>query len=239
MKRQIVTITLIGCLGLGLTACAGMSGRQQSAGIGAGTGAVVGAVLGQAIGRDTGATVLGAGIGAALGAVAGDQIGAYMDRQERDLRAALAASEAASVQRTKESVQRTQEAVAAVQDANRQATMDVLAATFRSEVLFDLDSAGLKPGAYAELQRVADVLKRYPDTSIVVEGHTDSRGTEIHNQILSEQRAQAVRAALVDLGVAAERIQAVGYGESRPVSSENAANRRVCITIRPTPAALG
>ena len=239
MKRQIANITLIICLSFGLMACAGMSGRQQAAGIGAGTGAVVGAVLGQAIGRNAGATIIGAGIGAALGTVAGDQIGAYMDRQERDLRAALAASEAASVQRTKESVQRTQEAVAATHDANRQATMDVLAATFRSEVLFELDSAALKPGAYAELQRVADVLKRYPDTSIVVEGHTDHRGTDTHNQTLSEQRAQAVGTALVELGVAGERIQTAGYGESRPVSSDDAANRRVRITIRPTPAALG
>jgi outer membrane protein OmpA-like peptidoglycan-associated protein len=232
MTRQVVKIVVTGFLAASLMACAGATRQQTGTGVGAGTGAVVGAVLGQAIGRNTEATLLGAGIGAAVGAVAGNQIGAYMDRQERDLRDALAASEAASVTRTRE-------AVAASEARGRQETMEVLTATFRSEVMFDFDSAALKPGAYAELQRVADVLVRYPDTSIVVEGHTDNRGGEAYNQVLSEKRAQAVRTALVEIGVAAERIQAVGYGESRPISSDDAVNRRVSITIRPLPAAMG
>jgi outer membrane protein OmpA-like peptidoglycan-associated protein len=80
---------------------------------------------------------------------------------------------------------------------------------------------------------VADVLLRYPETTIVVEGHTDSRGSEAYNQVLSEKRAQAVRTALVEMGVAGERIEAVGYGESQPISSDDAVNRRVSIAIRP------
>ena len=232
MKRNWLNTGITVGLAISLLACAGATRQQTGTGIGAGTGAVVGAVLGQAIGRNTEATLLGAGIGAAVGAVAGNQIGAYMDRQERDLRNALAASEAASVRRT-------QEAVAASLARGRQEKMDVLTATFKSEVMFDFDSATLKPGGFVELQRVADVLRRYPETTIVVEGHTDSRGSDAYNQVLSEKRAQAVRTAMVEAGVAAERIEAVGYGESRPISSDDAVNRRVSITIRPIVAAVG
>jgi outer membrane protein OmpA-like peptidoglycan-associated protein len=226
MKRNLFTFVIIAGLTTSLLACAGATRQQTGTGVGAGTGAVVGAVLGQAIGRNTEATLLGAGIGAAVGAVAGNQIGAYMDRQEQDLRSALATSEAASVQRT-------QEVVAASEARGRQERMEVLTATFKSEVMFDFDSATLKPGGYSELQRVADVLLRYPETTIVVEGHTDSRGSEAYNQVLSEKRAQAVRTALVEMGVAGERIEAVGYGESQPISSDDAVNRRVSIAIRP------
>ncbi len=232
MKRNWLNTAITVGLAMSLLACAGATRQQTGTGVGAGTGAVVGAVLGQAIGRNTEATLLGAGIGAALGAVAGNQIGAYMDRQERDLRNALAASEAASVRRT-------QEAVATAEARGRQGRVDVLTATFKSEVMFDFDSATLKPGGFTELQRVADVLRRYPETTIVVEGHTDSRGSDAYNQVLSEKRAQAVRTALVEMGVAAERIEAVGYGESRPISSDDAVNRRVSITIRPIVAAVG
>jgi outer membrane protein OmpA-like peptidoglycan-associated protein len=174
-------------------------------------GAAGGAILGQVIGRDTEATLLGAGIGAAVGGLAGHQVGRYMDRQEQELRSALAASEAASIQRTQ----------------------DVLTATFKSEVMFDFDSATLKPGAYNEMARVADVLNRYPQTTIRVEGHTDATGSEAYNQELSERRAQAVESALVQLGVAPARIYTIGFGEAQPISSVNAVNRRVNIVIIP------
>ena len=224
MNRPVFQIVLAGCLTVSLLACA--TQQQTGTGVGAGAGAVVGGVLGQVIGRNTQATLLGAGIGAAVGGLAGNQFGAYMDRQEQDLRTALVQSEAASVTRT-------QQAVASSNARGQQETMDVLSATFRSEVMFDVDSATLKPGGRNELQRVAGVLKRYPDTSILVGGHTDSRGSPPYNQSLSEQRAQAVRTALVAMGVAGERVQAAGYGESQPISSDDAANRRVTITIRP------
>ncbi|MCD6273889.1 MAG: OmpA family protein, partial [Deltaproteobacteria bacterium] len=158
------------------------------------------------------ATLIGAGIGTLVGGAAGHQIGAYMDRQEGELRSAIATTEAASITRTQ----------------------DVLVATFRSEVLFDFDSFTLKPGANAELGRVADVLIRYPQTSIRIEGHTDSRGSEQYNQILSEKRAVSVKTALVQRGVSARRVQTIGFGESQPVSSSDAINRRVNIVIIPT-----
>ncbi|RJQ57383.1 MAG: OmpA family protein [Desulfobacteraceae bacterium] len=209
-----------------LMSCAGATRQQKGAAIGTGVGAGVGAVLGQAIGRNTAGTLIGAGIGALAGGVAGSGIGSYMDRQERELKDAVAATEAAAIRRTND-------AVASAELASVQRTNDVLTATFRSEVLFDYDSAALHPGAYTELGRVATVLNRYPDTAITVEGHTDSRGSEAYNQQLSERRAQAVRSALIQRGVDSGRIRALGLGETQPISSNDAINRRVNIVIEP------
>jgi outer membrane protein OmpA-like peptidoglycan-associated protein len=210
MKKWI-SILLTLSLALSLLSCAGPTQQNRGAKTGAIIGAIGGALLGQAIGRNTEGTLLGAGIGAAVGGLAGHQIGAYMDRQEAELRAAMAASDAASIQRTQ----------------------DVLTATFKGEVFFDLDSTLLKPGAYAEISRIANILNRYPQTNIRVEGHTDSRGTEQYNQDLSQKRADAVKNALVQQGVNPARIVTVGYGESQPISSNDAANRRVNVVIIP------
>ncbi len=211
MKKMILLLLVVSLTGA-LFACAGASRSRKGLGTGALIGGIGGALLGQAIGRDTEATLIGAGIGAAVGGAAGHQIGAYMDRQEEALKAAIATTEAAGITRTR----------------------DVLVATFRSEVLFDFDSSILKPGAYAELGRVADVLIKYSQTTIRVEGHTDSRGSEQYNQILSEKRAATVKSALVQRGVGPGRIQTVGFGESQPVSASDAMNRRVNIVIIPT-----
>ncbi len=184
--------------------------------VGTGLGAAAGAGLGQAIGGDTEATLLGAGIGAVVGGLAGGGIGRYMDNQEQALRQEFAASEQVNVQR----------------NAN------LLAVTFKSDLLYDVDSAALKPGAYPEIQRVAEVLNQYPQTRITVAGHTDSTGSEQYNQQLSERRAQNVKDALVQSGVQASRITTVGYGEAQPVASNytpegRQLNRRVVITIAP------
>jgi outer membrane protein OmpA-like peptidoglycan-associated protein len=100
-------------------------------------------------------------------------------------------------------------------------------------MFFDYDSDRLKPGAYNELNRITNVLNQYPQTTILVEGHTDSRGSDQYNQQLSERRAQSVKNALVQQGVDPRRIEAVGYGESQPISSSDAMNRRVNIVINP------
>lgn len=210
--KKYVSILIAIVLVSSLFSCAGMQTQQEKGtAVGAGTGAAVGAILGQAIGRNTKGTLIGAGIGAAIGGIAGNQIGKYMDMQQQELQNALAASEAASIQREQ----------------------DILRATFKGEAYFDFDSATLKPGAHTELQRVANVLNKYPQTTIEVGGHTDTQGAAEYNQQLSERRARSVEVALIQYGVMPERIRSVGYGETRPISSDHATNRRVEIIIVP------
>jgi len=211
MKKIILT-TFSLMLFISLISCATMQTKQEKGtAVGAGVGAGVGAILGQAIGGDTEATLIGAGIGAALGGLAGNQIGRYMDMQEQDLRNAIAASESASIRREQ----------------------DILRATFKGEAFFDYDSSTLKPGAYSELRRISEVLNKYPQTTIEVGGHTDTRGSEEYNQVLSEKRAEAVKRELIQNRLSPQRIRAVGYGESRTISSDHAMNRRVEIIIVP------
>jgi len=212
--KKITSILVSLVLVTFLMSCAGPTQQESGTKTGALIGAAAGALIGQAIGRNTAGTILGAGIGAAVGGISGNQIGAYMDRQEQELRAAMAESEAASIQRTQ----------------------NVLTATFKSEVMFDFDSSTLKPGADREMDRVARILNKYSQTMIRVEGHTDSKGSEAYNQTLSEKRAMAVKNALTQRGVDPARIQTVGYGESQPISSDDAVNRRVNIVIIPVEA---
>jgi outer membrane protein OmpA-like peptidoglycan-associated protein len=205
----ILVFLVVGC-------AAPMNKTQQGALVGTGVGAATGAILGGAIGGSGQAAALGALGGAAAGALVGGAIGSYMDKQEQELRAQMAYMEAASIQRDQ----------------------DVLAVTFRSDAFFAVDSATLLPGAYDEMDRVADILNRYPQTTIRVEGHTDSTGSEDYNVDLSRHRAESVAIALQQRGVHPARIQTVGYGESRPIASNDneggrQLNRRVTIEIVP------
>ncbi|WP_417776202.1 OmpA family protein [Stutzerimonas xanthomarina] len=104
------------------------------------------------------------------------------------------------------------------------------------DVLFDLDKADLKPAGMRDVQKLADFLQENPDRKLVIEGYTDSTGSDSYNQQLSERRAEAVYRALIHAGVDAQRMQTVGYGEQYPVASNNtpasrAMNRRVEVTI--------
>jgi outer membrane protein OmpA-like peptidoglycan-associated protein len=213
LMKKAATISLILILVFTLAGCTttGQTQQQKGTATGAAVGAGIGAILGQAIGKDTKGTVIGASIGAVVGGIAGNQIGAYMDRQEQELRTTMAASESASIRREQ----------------------DVLVATFKSEVMFDYNSSDIKPGGLAEISRVATVLNNYPQTTIRVEGHTDAAGSEAYNQTLSEQRANSVRDALIQQNVDSGRITAIGFGETMPISSSDAANRRVELRITP------
>lgn len=109
------------------------------------------------------------------------------------------------------------------------------------DVKFDFDKATIRQDAYDDIEVLADFMKQYDQTSTTVEGHTDSVGTDAYNQRLSMQRAQSVRDALVNrYGVEANRLEAVGYGESRPVADNStelgrAINRRVEASVEARP----
>lgn len=101
------------------------------------------------------------------------------------------------------------------------------------DVKFDFDKDQVKRDSYSDIQNLAEFMKQFPQTATTVEGHTDSVGSEAYNQKLSERRANAVRNVLVnELGVEGNRVDSVGYGESRPVADNatregRAINRRV------------
>lgn len=226
MKKLIIwTIIVV----FALFGCA--THTQTGALAGTGIGAAVGAGVGQAIGHNTQSTLLGAAIGAVVGGLAGTAIGAYMDKQEQTMRRALADSEAASIQRE-------QEVLAKAESSSTKKSLDVLTVTFKSDYLFAVNSSTLLSGGYDELDRVARVLKQYPETTIRIAGHTDDTGSEDYNQKLSERRAEAVKNALVGMGVNPSRLTIIGYGKGKPIASNNTEagrqqNRRVEIRIVP------
>lgn len=176
---------------------------------GAMIGAAAGAVAGALIGeREADEILAGAAIGAGIGA----GVGAYMDRQEEK----LARIPGTTVERVGE---------------------DTLLVHFQSDVLFDVDSAVLSSSARGTLDEAATVFNEFPKTAIVVQGHTDSTGTEIHNEQLSERRAGAVESYMIGRGVDAGRITAIGYGEGQPVASNDMEsgrrqNRRVDLLLK-------
>ena len=211
IAKRLMGMAVVVCLG-----CASMGEKEQTGtAIGAGTGAVVGGVIGAATGskNQREKAAVGAAAGAVIGGLLGNRIGAYMDKQEADLRNAMAST----ISQNNATIQRNNE--------------QMLTATFKSDLFFDVNSSTIKPGGYAELDRVANVLAQYPQTMIRVEGHTDQTGSEQYNLQLSERRANAVKNALTQKGIDAARITPVGMGECCPVSSDNAANRRVSMVL--------
>ena len=214
MKKFLILIVVASVVVAGCAAP--QNNQEKGTRYGAAGGAAAGALLGQAIGGNTKGTLIGAGLGALAGGVIGNQVGKNMDEQEAAMRRELAAVDAANIQRT----------------------ADVLAVTFKSDYLFAVGSANLNAGAFNEISRVSRVLNQYPDTSIQVAGHTDSTGSEQTNKVLSENRADNVKNALVGQGVQPNRISTIGFGESAPIAdnsneSGRQLNRRVIITIQP------
>ena len=211
MKKVLSLMLALALMG-SLFSCTSLNtSAKKGTAAGSVVGAAAGAIIGQAVGRDTESTLWGAAIGGVVGGLTGNRIGNYMDQQESRLQAISARSEAISTSRN----------------------MDVLTATFKSDVLFDYDSSDMKPGAFVEISRVATMLNDFPETVLRVDGHTDSTGSEEYNQRLSERRAESVRNALIQRSVHPDRIEHLGYGETMPISSVNALNRRVEIQIVP------
>ena len=221
MKNLRIYLSIFAILGLLSTSCStsqqagtstgnergGMSKTAKGGIIGAGSGAVVGGV----IGRVAGNTAAGAIIGAAVGGTTGAVIGRRMDKQAEELRRDL---ENAEVERVGEGIK----------------------ITFDSGILFNTNSAQLQSAAQAEIAKLAETLKKYPDTNIVIEGHTDNTGSPAINQPLSERRAQAVADYAASNGVDRSRMTTQGYAADQPIADNSTEagrreNRRVEIAI--------
>ncbi len=206
MKRWIV-VGLLFSLIAGSLSCASMNNRQK----GAAAGGAAGAVIGGAIGKAAGNTAVGAILGAAIGGAAGIYIGNYMDKQAEEMERDL---EGAEIERIGEGIK----------------------VTFDSGILFDIDKASLRDASKRNLQDLAEIVKKYENTNILIEGHTDNTGTDEHNLELSRQRAQSVANYLATLEVDPTRFTIMGYGESQPVAPNETAegrqqNRRVDLAV--------
>jgi outer membrane protein OmpA-like peptidoglycan-associated protein len=211
MKKALI----VSLITLSLASCASDDPNQRAK-----LGAAIGAVAGAALGHSVENNKEGLLIGAAVGALAGAGAGNYMDRQQREMEAALAAERASHALE----IQRLE---------NETLKIDIA-----SEVSFDFGSAALKSAFTPTLQKVAEILQRFPSTVIHVVGHTDSVGSESYNMSLSENRAESVRGYFASRGVAHGRLVATGRGESTPrASNETEAgrqlNRRVEIYVKP------
>ena len=174
-------------------------------------GGVGGGVVGGVIGNQLGNTALGAIIGAAVGGTAGVLIGNHMDKQAEEMAKDI---EGAQIERIGEGIK----------------------ITFDSGILFGYDSSTLQPDAKTNISKLAVILKKYPDTNILVTGHTDSDGAEEYNQTLSEQRAKAVSDYSMYQGINSSRLSVIGLGENEPIASNETVegkklNRRVEIAI--------
>jgi outer membrane protein OmpA-like peptidoglycan-associated protein len=189
-----------------LTGCKSNNTTKGGA-IGAGAGGVIGGVIGHKSGNTAAGAIIGAAVGGATGAI----IGRQMDKQAEELQRDL---EGAKVERVGEGI----------------------LITFDSGLLFESNSSELQSATKTNLTELAGTLNKYDDTNVLIEGHTDNTGEEPYNQKLSERRADAVQNFLVTQGVDGSRVTTRGYGEEKPVASNDteggrASNRRVEVAI--------
>lgn len=176
---------------------------QKGAVIGGTGGAVLGSVIGKAAGNKTLGTIIGAAVGGAAGAVIGNK----MDNQAKEIENDLPG---AKVERVGEGI----------------------VVEFNEKILFDFAQSTLGEPAKINLDKLVEVLQKYPDTDIEIQGHTDSRGADEYNMGLSEKRANTVADYLKQKGLTASRVTIKGYGESAAKYTNDtpegmAQNRRV------------
>lgn len=213
MTHTFGRIILLLVAALAVTACAPNDPYMRTK-TGAAIGAVAGGILGHQLDDDAGRYV-----GAAAGAALGGGIGYAMDRQHQQMQQLAMENQQLNME-----VQR-------LQDGS-------LRVGLPSEVLFDFDSASLKPQFMSTLDEMARILNQDPRSTVTVIGHTDSTGSESYNMDLSRRRAQSVSSYLAQHGVDSNRLYAEGRGESQPRASNatpegRAQNRRVELIIRP------
>ncbi len=206
-RARFVHAALLLSLTLSTAACSAWSNKATGATIGAAGGAAVGA----AIGKNNGSTARGAIIGAVIGGTAGAVIGHQMDQQAKELRLEIPG---ATVERVGEGIQ----------------------VTFASGLLYDFDSDAIRSESARNLQNLAASLKRYPNTELLVVGHTDALGSSTYNQDLSYRRATAATSYLGSQGITQSRMRSSGRGETEAVASNEteagrASNRRIEVAI--------
>jgi outer membrane protein OmpA-like peptidoglycan-associated protein len=164
-----------------------------------------------------------------------NRVAAARNLEAEQRNAQLAGEAAEAQQRAADAAQRASDLEAELSQLQAKQTERGLVLTL-GDVLFDTAQASLKPGAQNTLDRLAQFMQDYPDRHVMIEGHTDSRGSDEFNRDLSERRADAVRDALVNRSISADRIRAVGLGEAYPVAGNDSdagmqQNRRVEIVI--------
>lgn len=208
-KLKITALSLVAVLGVSsiLPACKSLNKTQKGTGIGAIAGGAIGAFIGKKVGN----TAAGAIIGGAIGGTAGAYIGRNMDRQAAELEKQIPGAE----------VIREGEGIIV---------------KFDSGILFDFGKATLSNNAKTNIDNLAASLNSYPNTDIMIIGHTDDVGSDAFNLTLSEQRASSVRTYATSKGVDTNRLKVVGKGESEPIvandtDANKALNRRVEIVI--------
>ncbi|GHC50345.1 OmpA family protein [Ulvibacter litoralis] len=216
--KRISIATLALTLLVGFSSCEATqnaNNKQKGAVIGAAGGAVLGAILGNNIGKG-GNGELGAVIGGVVGGGAGVLIGNKMDKQAQKIEEELPGAE----------VIRVDDGIVITFDEN-------------SGVYFDTAKYNINAASQANLDKLTNILREYPDTNVLVVGHTDSVGQDASNMLLSERRANAVTNYFTATkGLSASRFTTNWYGEQTPVADNStpegrAKNRRVNIAIVP------
>ncbi|RCS25990.1 OmpA family protein [Polaribacter sp. WD7] len=205
----LVTVSFSSC-----EATKNANNKQKGAVIGAGAGALLGAIIGNNVGNGKNSKI-GAVIGGVVGGGAGVLIGKKMDDQAKKIETEVPGAE----------VERVDDGIVVTFDEN-------------SGVYFDTNKSDINAKSKANLDKLAKVFLEFPDTKIVVVGHTDSSGRDDYNLILSEKRAKSVTAYLINDGVAESRFETLWYGETKPkydntTAEGRAKNRRVNLAIVP------
>jgi outer membrane protein OmpA-like peptidoglycan-associated protein len=194
------------------------SNQDKGVAVGAASGAVIGGVLGNNVGNGKN-TALGAIIGAAVGGVAGGIIGNKMDRQAEKIKTEIPGAK----------VERIGEGIDVTFDENNPDGS-------KAGVYFETNKYDISANSKLALDKLQKIFAEYPETNILVEGHTDDVGTDAYNMTLSQKRATAVTDYLKAHGVASSRVISKWYGETQPKvandsESNRALNRRVQFVI--------
>jgi outer membrane protein OmpA-like peptidoglycan-associated protein len=223
MRRSKLIVSLSIVVSVALAGCATDEYGNRRPLTDAEKGVLIGGIGGAVIGSATSSKkhrTRGAVLGAVGGGLAGGMVGNYMDNQKKDFEKVLAA-------------ERNAGAIQIEKAAN-----NALRVTMSNQTAFEIDSAGIKGGFHSSMNKIATIVNRYGKTQLTVVGHTDSSGSDAHNQRLSDERARAVHSYLEQKGVAPQRLASYGLGESEPRASNDTAagrqlNRRAEIIIEP------